>query len=325
MNDIKIYTCHHKPSSFLSAATIHPLHVGKANSLNDIGCPGDDTGDNISFKNPFYCELTAHYWVWKNEHLADYVGFMHYRRHLNFSPKQDYPEDVWGVVNSPVIDAAYKAKFGLSDEVISESIRGYDLVVPRKWSVTSAGSKNNFEHYEKGEFLHISDYQAAIEVVTELYPDYASAIKTFNTAAGGYYTNMFVMKKNMFTAYSEWLFSILSVLEHRISMNNYNAQEKRVIGHIAERLFNIYLIKQQEEKQLKIKELQRTFVTEETFNGKLKPAFSENAAPIVISFDDNYAISGGALINSIVRHAEPTKNYDIVVLENRVSALNKKD
>ncbi|AFJ46551.1 DUF4422 domain-containing protein [Shimwellia blattae] len=324
MNDIKIYTCHHKPSSFLSAATIHPLHVGKANSLNDIGCPGDDTGDNISFKNPFYCELTAHYWVWKNEHLADYVGFMHYRRHLNFSPKQDYPEDVWGVVNSPVIDAAYEAKFGLSDEVISESIRGYDLVVPRKWSVTSAGSKNNFEHYEKGEFLHIGDYQAAIEVVTELYPDYASAIKTFNTAADGYYTNMFVMKKNMFTAYSEWLFSILSVLEHRISMNNYNAQEKRVIGHIAERLFNIYLIKQQEEKQLKIKELQRTFVTEETFNGKLKPAFSENAAPIVISFDDNYAISGGALINSIVRHAEPTKNYDIVVLENRVSALNKK-
>lgn len=72
MNSIKIYTCHHKPSAFLNASIIKPLHVGKANSYNDIGCIGDDTGDNISFKNPFYCELTAHYWVWKNESLSDY-------------------------------------------------------------------------------------------------------------------------------------------------------------------------------------------------------------------------------------------------------------
>ncbi len=56
-NSVKIYTSHHKPSAFLNAAIIKPLHVGKANSYNEIGCPGDDTGDNISFKNPFYCEL----------------------------------------------------------------------------------------------------------------------------------------------------------------------------------------------------------------------------------------------------------------------------
>ena len=58
----------------------------------------------------------------------------------------------------------------------------------------------------------------------------------------------------MFLDYSEWLFAISSNLEDRISMNNYNAQEKRVIGHIAERLFNIYIIKCQQDKQLKIKE-----------------------------------------------------------------------
>lgn len=66
-NSVKIYTSHHKPSAFLNAAIIKPLHVGKANSCNEIGCPGDDSGDNISFKNPFYCELTAHYWVWKTK------------------------------------------------------------------------------------------------------------------------------------------------------------------------------------------------------------------------------------------------------------------
>lgn len=322
MNSIKIYTCHHKPSAFLNASIIKPLHVGKANSYNDIGCIGDDTGDNISFKNPFYCELTAHYWVWKNESLSDYVGFMHYRRHLNFSSEQSFPEDNWGVVNSPVIDADYEKQFGLTDTAIQDCISGFDLLLPKKWSVTSAGSKNNLDHYEKGEFLHIKDYLAALEIVEELYPDYKTAIQQFNNATDGYYTNMFVMHKDMFVDYSEWLFAILTHLESRISMNNYNAQEKRVIGHIAERLFNIYIIKQQQDRALKVKELQRTFVTNETFNGKLMPVFP-HAAPIVISFDDNYAISGGALINSIVRHSDKNTHYDIVVLENKVSNLNK--
>lgn len=97
---------------------------------------------------------------------------------------------------------------------------------------------------------------------------------------------------------------------------------KRVIGHIAERLFNIYIIKLQQDGELKVKELQRTFVSNETFNGALNPVF-DSAVPVVISFDDNYAISGGALINSIIRHADKNKNYDIVVLENKVSYLNK--
>ncbi|MCV5526134.1 glycosyl transferase, partial [Escherichia coli] len=47
------------------------------------------------------------------------------------------------------------------------------------------------------------------------------------------------------------------------------------------------------------------------------------SVPVVISFDNNYALSGGALINSIVLHSDASRNYDIVVLENKVSHLNK--
>jgi lipopolysaccharide biosynthesis glycosyltransferase len=69
--------------------------------------------------------------------------------------------------------------------------------------------------------------------------------------------------------------------------------------------------------------LQRTFVKTETFNGKLKPAFTENNIPIVICFDDNYSLSGGALINSIIKNSNSSDNYDIVILENGVSVRNK--
>lgn len=323
MQNIKIYTCHHKPSAFLDSKWIQPIHVGKANSLTEIGCLGDNTGDNISFKNPFYCELTAHYWVWKNAEPADYVGFMHYRRHLNFSEDQRVPEDRWGVVGAEKISKEYQDKFGLNDEAIPLCLEGVDIVLPKKWDVGAAGSKNNYQHYKISNHLHIEDYDAALTVLEELYPEYITAAEKFNQASDGYYTNMFVMRKDIFEDYSIGLFSILDKLEERLRFKNYNDQEKRVVGHIAERLLNIYVGHKREVETLNIKELQRTFIKNETFSATLEPAFSDNNVPVVICFDDNYAISGAALINSIIKHANPLLNYDLVVLENGVSLANK--
>lgn len=105
----------------LSSPVIKPIHVGKANSLDEICCAGDDSGDSISLKNPFYCELTAHYWVWKNTDISDYVGFMHYRRHFNFSDDQYKDEDVWGMVSRSEIDADYENEFGLDEDSIKKN------------------------------------------------------------------------------------------------------------------------------------------------------------------------------------------------------------
>ena len=60
-----------------------PVGLGKQNY--DSEWFRDNTGDNISLKNPFYGEYTFYYWIWKN-FLNDYpdnqwLGFCGYRYH----------------------------------------------------------------------------------------------------------------------------------------------------------------------------------------------------------------------------------------------------
>ena len=78
--DIKIIIATHKKYRMPEDSMYLPLHVG-AEGKKDIGYTKDNTGDNISLKNPSFCELTGMYWAWKNL-SADYVGLAHYRRHF---------------------------------------------------------------------------------------------------------------------------------------------------------------------------------------------------------------------------------------------------
>ena len=55
--DIKILIAMHKPYWHPDDPVYMPIHVGKKGKAS-IGLPGDDTGDNISDRNPAYCELT---------------------------------------------------------------------------------------------------------------------------------------------------------------------------------------------------------------------------------------------------------------------------
>ena len=72
-----IYTTHYSESDSIPCEGIYPIQVGKALTKDILFPLNDFNGDNISAKNPEYCELTAQYWVWKNRCDSDYIGFMH--------------------------------------------------------------------------------------------------------------------------------------------------------------------------------------------------------------------------------------------------------
>ena len=78
---IKIYVATHKKVPMPEKSIYQPIRVGAALNEDDFGYVRDDTGDNISNKNKNFCELTATYWILKNDN-SDIVGLKHYRRYF---------------------------------------------------------------------------------------------------------------------------------------------------------------------------------------------------------------------------------------------------
>ena len=74
---IHISVACHKPSRLPENPLLVPVQVNSANAGKRMDMAHDDEGENISLKNPEYCELTAQYWEWKNVE-ADYYGLCHY-------------------------------------------------------------------------------------------------------------------------------------------------------------------------------------------------------------------------------------------------------
>ena len=81
MQKIKILVAMHKAYSLPGEDIYAPIQVGGVRIPGMENALRDDTGENISAKNKYYCEMTALYWAWKNLD-ADCIGLVHYRRYF---------------------------------------------------------------------------------------------------------------------------------------------------------------------------------------------------------------------------------------------------
>lgn len=324
--NLKIFLSYHKPCNLLKSTIFEPIHVGRDLALKkmpEASIPwmnqhmiGDNTGNNISNKNPNFCELTAQYWAWKNC-TADYIGFMHYRRHLNFNENIQYKTDKFGLVNFEYLDDFYKEALGLLDENIISVVKKYDIITTDLWDVTNVGSANNYEHYKNSASkLHIQDYDKALSILLNKYPEYKTDIDAYNISTTGYYTNIFIMKKDIFENYCTWLFSILFELEKQCDISNYDFQEARIYGYISEWLFGIYIFHLKRTSKLKIKELQRSIVNNTEYTQ------DNNAINICFSSDKQYLPHLSVAIASLLKNAKTNKDINIYILHNQ-NKINK--
>lgn len=327
---IKIFLSYHRPTELLKNSIFEPIHVGRdiANTKlskydfdwMSVNMIGDNTGNNISSKNPNYCELTAQYWAWKNCQ-DDYIGFMHYRRHLNFNLNKKFQENKFGLIDADYLNNFYLQKFGLTENNIQRVVEKYDIVTVEPWDVTIVNSKNNYDHYASSDNkLHIEDYNCALEILATKYPEYKTDIEIYNNSKLGYYTNIFVMSRSVFEEYCSWLFDILFEVEKRVDISKYDFQEARIFGYISEWLFGIYLTHKKRTTKLKIKELQRTIVK------NVDILCNDDGLNICFATDDNYIQHLSAAVASLLVNTQSSKNINIVILENgkSVSKTHKK-
>lgn len=189
----------------------------------------DNVGeDNISRKNLNFCELTALYWIWKNDLKSNYIGLTHYRRffftqkcknifldHYIFPVTADFRKS---------IDASH----------LGQLLDGYDIILPRK---------EYFRKTIKGQYIAAhskKDFMVLEKIVKEMYPGYS---KSFDTVMNGYKMyrcNMFITSRKIFSDYMKWLMSILFEVEKHITISS-NPYQARVFGFMSERLLNLYV------------------------------------------------------------------------------------
>lgn len=235
-NNIKIIIATHKKYFMPSDDIYLPLHVGKAGK-EDIGYQGDDTGDNISQKNPFFCELTGLYWAWKNLNDIEYLGLIHYRRFFSASSCRER-------INLP-IEQLY-----LSEQGLLPLLKQYDVIVPKRRNYYI---ETLYSHY--ANTMHAEHLDVTRQIIKENSPQYLDSFDKVMKQRGGHMFNMFIMPKKLVDHYCRWLFPILFELERRIPTEQYSAFHARFYGRVSELLFNVWLKEYSKNYPLKIKEL----------------------------------------------------------------------
>jgi len=224
MKNIQLIIACHKECEVPSDEVYLPLHVG-AEGKETFGFVTDNTGENISSKNNLYCELTGLYWAWKNLDY-DYLGLVHYRRYFTLKNKQYQKEH--GKLNSV-----------LTGEEADQLLEKYKVIVPKKRRYFIESCYSHYAHTFDGK-----QFDLTREIIEEKYPAYLKDFDRFMKQDSCWLFNMFIMNKELTNKYLYWLFDILEELEKRYDTTGMTDFEKRYLGRVSERLFNVWLLHQ---------------------------------------------------------------------------------
>ena len=223
MEDIKIIVATHKKYRMPDDSMYLPLQVGKEGKKS-LGYKEDNVGENISEKNPYFCELTGLYWAWRNLE-AKYIGLVHYRRHFTTTRKMPKKEE---------------KKFGviLSEEETKKILKNVDIILPK---ARNYYIENLYSHYE--HTMHIEPLDETRKIIEEKFPEYLEEFDKLHKRTSAHMFNMFIIKRDILNEYCTWLFDILFELEKRIDVTKYDAFHARFFGRVSELLLDVWINK----------------------------------------------------------------------------------
>lgn len=207
---LAILVCAHKKDPYTRNGGIYKaIQVGKALHPNmDLGYINDNEGENVSDKNPKWCELSALYWGWKNLKNVEYAGLCHYRRYFDINITEDN-----------------------IDKILGEK----DILVVKRW-LEHSNIATRFM-----ELVSMEDFYIFQKVLLEKHPEYKKAILDYCYNSNMFYRcTMFVAKKDVYDDFCETFFPIFFELDNLLLSHGYN-RLNRAIAYLGELSLGIYI------------------------------------------------------------------------------------
>ena len=327
---IRIFVTTHKDVNTFHSAILQPVQVGaKRPRKRLLWAFQDDSGESIADQNAMYCELTTQYWAWKNI-KAEYYGFCHYRRYFDFSPEH-HDENPYGEIMDDFIDWDSQKRYRLDDASMGKEIAGYDVVTTgiNDVSLFPENYMDLRDHYRRAPYLNIADLDHMMAILREEHPDYSVDADTYLSGSKSCFCNMYVMRRDIFFRYCEWMFPMLGRFIDEWNPDVQCREMLRTPGHLSERLFNIFLIHEKRvNPQLKTHEMQCVHFEhpERAISLRVDPSDSHGLplVPVVLAADNNYVPMVTTTVYSMMCNASSSHYYDVVILERDISTRNQR-
>lgn len=168
-------------------------------------------GDNIDRLNPWYCELTGLYYLWKNSD-AYYVGLEHYRRFFASTRKEKSRMDI---------------------KEAGEILETHDMIVTEYFH----GPKYTaLDWFKDSKFIYHLD-----KFVDVLDDTDKAGFKEYLVRHSLIQCNMFIGKRPVMERWCNYIFELLSKYD---KLSPPSANNKRMNGYFAEHIFGYWLEKE---------------------------------------------------------------------------------
>ncbi|TXJ44170.1 DUF4422 domain-containing protein [Brachyspira aalborgi] len=331
---VKILISYHKPAVLLKDEVLTPIHVGRAlatesskdGSMSEEDYKwmlenmiGDDTGDNISHLNREFCELTSMYWAWKNyDKLGnpDYIGFMHYRRLFilndNINKLDNKTPDSCNMIRYDSLDENYLVNLGLNiDNILKILDKNNSIVCSNILNYTPHEYHSSFEPIEQNYYRFISE-------IKEYQKNIINYIEKYLNGNEHFWSNMFIVSKEIFFDYCEFIFSFLFYFIDKLKFILPSISEKRTLAYVSEMLSGMWWTYIKYHKNFNIISYPVYFIENTDLERDIKPAFKDKNITVCFSSDNNYIKYLSVAIESLIEHSNENNNYDILIFEKEI-------
>ena len=268
LDDIKIAICYFmKEEHYIKHQCCLPRQVGADVTKVEFGIQQDNVNENISYKNPFYCEFTGIYWLWKNVD-SKYKGVMHHRRFLSLDKEpvslmikrlgfrvlnklyncyKYHPASTNKKILCNSNEEFYKRANKFLDK-LPDLLSCYEIVTIEPF---------HYSYRKVGQAFADVVNRPLLKCLRELfqteYSEYSLYFEKTLKSEKLYYGNISVMSSVLFNQYCSFVFGMLDKLEKKLVYDDLFIQplkEKslsRVFGYIGELLTNTFIIYSKEQ------------------------------------------------------------------------------